>query len=312
MSNPHRQYVFIVGPTASGKSAVALPLAQKLSAPIINTDSIQIYKDINIGSAKPSYAEMKLHPHYLFDFVDLNTTYTAADYVTSVQDLLWKENFDKALFVGGSGFYIQALQKGMFPNVKTPLEVKTELEAWIDREGFQSLWDWLKQVDPTAANKLSPNDHYRVRRAVEIMKTQDLTLTQLREEVATGKYSPLPPHQRLNLGLRADKDQLRERVRVRTQKMLDLGFVGEVEHLIQEGYEHSSALQSVGYKEVQMFLGGEIAKQDLFERIVTSTMQLIKKQMTWFSRDPSIEWFELGCEQELIERAMTWSKGTSS
>ncbi|MCJ8277010.1 MAG: tRNA (adenosine(37)-N6)-dimethylallyltransferase MiaA [Bdellovibrionales bacterium] len=297
-----RKFIYIVGPTGTGKTELSVKVAAENKLPVINADSLQIYKLLNIGTAKPTSEEMGEVPHYLFDQIQPPKTLTAAEYLALVMQTFNEKNLDEVVFVGGSGFYIQALEKGLFPKAETPESLKKEIEEWIATKGHADLYKWVRTKDPEAADKISENDHYRIRRAVEVMKTQNKTVTALKEEMKKTNFSPLPDHKALKVGLTMEKAELRSRIELRTQKMLAFGLVDEVQSLIDHGLSSWAPLKSVGYKETIDFLEGSISSKDeLFERIVTSTMQLIKKQMTWFKRDPDIHWFDVNEAQRAQE-----------
>lgn len=286
-------YLFVVGPTASGKSQFAMEVAEKYQWPIINCDSLQVYKKTDIGTAKPTKEEMREVPHLLFDFVDPPNTLTAADYIEEVRRITLGNQKQNSVFVGGSGFYIQALEKGLYPNAKVPEEAKARVKQWIEDKGYDDLYTWIKERDREFADKISANDHYRIRRAGEIMFSQTKTMTELKAQMKSQNLSVLPDHRKLKIGFRAEKSILKERVQNRTQQMLSDGLVEEVKALLDQGLADWPPLKSVGYKEVQMLLNGEIPIQSLEDQIVTATMQLIKKQMTWFKRDQQIKWFDI-------------------
>ncbi len=294
-------FLYVIGPTASGKSDFALQVAQELQWPIVNCDSLQVYRKVNIGTAKPTLAEMKSVPHYLFDFVEPPETLTAADYLEEVKKNQEHLKHSPRLFVGGSGFYVQALEKGLYPNSNVADSVKEKVSLWLEEEGYEGLYNWIQQKDLQFAQSISLNDHYRVRRAVEVMLSQDKNMTDLKKEMEQGTFSILPEHQSYKIAFKADKVKWRDRVTQRTRKMLSLGFVDEVKSLLDLGLEEWPPLKSVGYKEIGLFLKGEIVQDDLEERIVTSTMQLIKKQMTWFKRDQSIVWFDISEQEKAFE-----------
>lgn len=302
------KYFYILGPSGVGKTELSILLAKQLKLPIVNCDSVQVYKHVNIGTAKPTIDERTLADHFLFDYVSAKATLTASGYVENVVETISENNFKNIIFVGGSGFYIQALEKGMFPNSETSVNIKNEVNLWIEKEGISALYSWLLREDPVFAEKLSPNDHYRISRAVEVMKTQNKKMSELKIEMEKNNYSKLEPHQTLKIGLRMEKSLLRKRIEERTHKMLSKGLIDEVKGLLDQGLEDWSPMSSVGYKETVSFLKGELTRDELYERIVVSTMQLIKKQMTWFKRDKEINWFEVGNEKEALSMALDWSK----
>lgn len=296
-------FVYVVGPTACGKTELSIRLAQALQWPVINCDAVQVYKHVDIGTAKPSVEEMSGVPHYLFDYVAPPQKLTAAQYLQDVVQCLQDHQISNAIFVGGSGFYIQALEKGLFPEVTVSEGLKQEINQWVERESWAKLFDWISERDPEFAAKISPNDHYRIRRAVEVMQSQEHTMTQLKQRMATENHSPLPAHRAIKIGLNDQRSQLRQRVSLRSQKMLQQGLVDEVQSLLEAGQEDWSPLSSVGYKEVVAHLKGELDEGTaLDELITTATMQLIKKQQTWFQRDSEIQWF-LPSEQD---QAFEW------
>lgn len=282
--------VFILGPTATGKSKLALRSALAAQIPIVNGDSVQVYKGLKIGSALPSREDMKLAPHHLYAYVDKGKTATAANYVDDVGDLLKEHKNQKQwILCGGSGFYVQALEKGMFPVSAADEETKEQVQKLIDERGWESVHQQILQKDPTLAKKIHLNDHYRIRRALEIQLLSDKGHGELQGEL---RPSPFKDFRVIKVGLTSPKDLLKERVTRRVGEMLKEGFIEEVEGLIQEGYENWPPLDSAGYHEVKECVLGRLPLEQLEERIVLSHMQLIKKQMTWFKRDESIHWFD--------------------
>ena len=237
-----------------GKTEISLEIAKQYNLPILNCDSIQVYRNLDIGSSKPSVGQRLSHPHYLFDYVEPPARLTVADYVRDVHSCITKEKLHRVLFVGGSGFYIQALEKGLYPIPDTPGEIKEQVAQWAEREGFDSLYLWLEKKDPQWIKKVSRKDHYRLRRAVEIMKSQGQTITQLKEQMKARGENPLFRHCSLKLGLRLDKAELKKRIEIRTREMLEQGLIQEVDFLIESGLSQWSPLQSVGYREVKEFL----------------------------------------------------------
>ena len=306
MANSLSQFVFILGPTAVGKSGLALDVAKSKGWPLLNCDSVQTYKHVDIGTAKPTMSEQKQVPHFLFDYLDTNEKVDAASYLKKALLLIEQEGIEKALFVGGSGFYVQALEKGLYPEVEISAAIRSEVNRWISERGFDDLHAWISENDPEYIENVSQNDHYRIRRAVEVMKSQNIKMSGLKQKMLKAS-SPLPPHRRLKIGLQLERDELRERVRLRTKKMLADGLVEEVESLLEKGLRDWAPLQSVGYKQVLGFLDKEIALADLPEKIVIATMQLAKKQMTWFRRDPDIEWFRGDDRKKAMARIHQWS-----
>jgi tRNA dimethylallyltransferase len=284
-------FVFIVGSSCTGKTRLSLELGEKLNWPIINSDSLQVFQEVNIGTAKPTQEEFARCRHLLFDIVPKGQSYTAANYVRDVVQAVKGENLNNAIFVGGSGFYIQALEKGLYPSVETTDEVKQKVMAFVEDKGFEEAFTYLQTRDPEYAAVISANDHYRIRRSLEILFSQSHTISELKKQMAQQAQSPLPPHRKLKVGLFLPREELRPLVLARSQEMVKGGLIEEVQNLVDAGYSRWAPMLSVGYKETQQFLEQGFSCDELVNRITTSTMQLIKKQSTWFKRDPEIKWY---------------------
>jgi tRNA dimethylallyltransferase len=279
---------FIVGPTACGKSQLALELAQKNKGAIVNADSVQVYKHLNIGSAKPTLNEQALVPHFLYDLVEPSQVFTAGNYRRAAMEII-DTYADKMplYFVGGSGFYIQALEKGMYEVEPPTPEIVALLDDW-EKQG--TLYQELHVRDPKTAGRLPEGDLYRIRRALEITLTTGRPFSDVDSQFKSQTSELLKRFDIKKIGIMIDRAQLRQRVEERTRKMLQAGLLDEVKDLLARGYGDSRALQSVGYKECLAYLAGQQNPEELFQNIVTSTMQLAKKQMTWFRRDIAIQW----------------------
>lgn len=284
-----KKAALIVGPTASGKSRLALECAVAAGLPIVNVDSIQMCKGLKIGAALPSSQDFKLADHHLYSYIEKGQQLTAAIYVGAVQALLQKQNFQKLLFCGGSGFYLQALEKGMYPVSKATGLLNQQIDQRIADEGWEKIHKELIEKSPELQRTIHVNDHYRIRRALEMMMLSQKNPQELEQNLTP---SPIADYQKIKVGLFAEKDVLRARVEKRASIMLDEGFVEEVQSLRLK-YAEWAPLSSVGYKEVGLYLDGQITKDELLPSIVTSHMQLIKKQMTWFKKDTAIKWFHV-------------------
>lgn len=295
--------LFIVGPTGTGKSLLALELALKLSTGIINADSVQVYKDLVIGSAQPSKEDVKLVPHYLYGHLNAGSALTVAEYCKSVE-LVLQNKFSTSLpiFCGGSGFYIQALEKGMF-DVPTLTEAEKQyVGEYIEQRGWEESYKQLCQDDPGLEGRIHSNDHYRIRRALEILLISGKKPSAMG---AAANSSPLKGKNIIKVGLDLDKELLRKRILLRTQKMLAEGWIEEVERLLAGGYRSWSALRSVGYAEVMDYLDGHLDQTEMIEKIVIANMQLIKKQRTWFKRDKEIVWYASDATANAVQHVMS-------
>ncbi|MCB0350826.1 MAG: tRNA (adenosine(37)-N6)-dimethylallyltransferase MiaA [Bdellovibrionales bacterium] len=279
---------FVVGPTASGKSNWALSEAEKSGGAIVNADSVQAYTDLTIGAAKPSEEDRKRISHYLYDIISPHDNFTAGDYRRkALQIIEEKISAQPLFFVGGSGFYIQALEKGMFEIEAIPPHI---LQMVDEIKSQNRLFEELKLRDMKAAIKIGPTDPYRLERALGVVLSEGRALDIIRAEFES-QNKPLGEQYKLKkIGIYVDRDQLRKRVVSRTKTMLASGFIEEVEGLLSKGFADTKALKSVGYKEVVSFLKGELKREELLSLVVTSTMQLAKRQMTWFKRDQEIQW----------------------
>lgn len=282
--------IFVVGPTAVGKSAVALMAAKKTAGVIVNADSLQVYRGMDIGTAKPDALERKQVPHFLFDICEPNEPLSAADYRRRALQVIEDHVAEGPVFVvGGSGFYLQALEKGVYAAPAMSAEMRARLESETSTRGLLALYQDLKNRDPVCAAKISPNDAYRIHRALGLIYETGRTTTAIREDfLAQQKPFPFPLKK---VGLTLDRDELRKRVSTRVRAMLEQGLIDEVKTLIAHGFKTARALQSVGYRQVVEVLDGKLDQSELQDLIVLRTMQLAKRQMTWFRADPMIRWF---------------------
>lgn len=293
--------VFVVGTTASGKSDLALRLAQKFAGAIVNCDSIQLYQNLDIGSAKPSKTEQATVPHYLFDLVPEGQEMTAGQYVKRCEETLKQiENqFPVVFVVGGTGFYFQALEKGMYPTGHADEAMKRQVEEEISTpEGALRLYAELKAKDPKAAQRIFPNDHYRIGRAIELMRIHGKSLTEVQAQFESEQRQF--PYPLLKLGIKLSREQLEPRVKLRVEQMLKAGLIEEVRGLLQRNEASWAPLESVGYRETVEYLLRKSAesaispmtREELQEKIIQNTLRLAKKQRTWFGRDADIHWLE--------------------
>lgn len=290
--SPHKT-IFVLGPTASGKSSLSAQLAKYLQGEVINGDSVQVYEGLEIGAAAPTQEELSQCSHHLYGTVRAGERWTAADYLQAVKTLV---SGDERTWVvcGGSGFYLQALLNGMdnLPSL-SDLE-KQQVLAEIEAMGWALACEKLHSYGDRFLH-IHENDHYRVRRGWEIVHQE--------KKEAHGQSridSPFSEDKVIKIGLQWDKDVLRERVYQRSHQMLESGFIDEVKGLVQRGLEHWSPLSSVGYLQVMQHLRGELSERELPEAITQATMKLVKKQMTWFQKDKGIHWVP-GDDSQLLE-----------
>ncbi len=282
--------VFVLGPTAVGKSNWAVECIEERGGVILNCDSVQAYKGLDIGAAKPSRDVRQKIGHFLFDIVELGEVLTAGDYRRMALPVLERELPRHPVFaVGGSGFYIQALEKGMFEMEKVDPPKEAAIRARLDQIGLKAMFEELSRFDPEMAEELNPNDSYRIQRALIIYHGLGRKLSELKKEFRPKKL----PYPVLKAGLRTSREELKKRVTLRAEEMLRAGLIDEVKALLNRGLGTWPLLQSVGYKQALMCLHGELPRENLLDEIVLRTMQLSKRQMTWFQRDKEIHWFDL-------------------
>jgi tRNA dimethylallyltransferase len=275
--------LFLVGPTATGKTNLAIQIAIQSDAEIINADSVQVYEGLDIGSAKPTPQELKTVPHHLIGYIQKGKDYTSGQFRKDVFNLIEKYPKKNFIIVGGSGFYLKALTTGLYEIPKVPKEIHLE----VKEESNAKLYRELQKVDPESAKIINPNDSYRLQRAMEVYRAFHKPLSFFKNEFIKQDL----PFEHKKIGLKLEREELRSRIRLRVLKMLEDGLVSEVELLLKENLENWKALSSVGYKEVVQMLKGELDPNLLVDEIVKNTMGLAKRQMTWFRKDEEIQWF---------------------
>lgn len=291
---------FILGPTGVGKSKFSLEISKKYKGSILNSDSLQVYRGVPIGTNQPSREDQKKIPHFLFHFVKEGVQFTAGEYQKLALHRIEKEIHKGPVWcVGGSGFYIQALEKGMFKVKKIPDEFIRNLQKELNERGKDAFYIEIKKKDPEYAQSISLNDTYRILRGVATIRFFKTKISNLKKK----KMKTSLPFPFYKLGLFLEKEQLKERLKRRIQEMFKRGFIEEVETLLNQGYVEWSLLRSVGYKECVEFLKGKISKENLENQILIRNMQLVKKQMTWFKRDSFIRWFHALREED---KAWKW------
>ncbi|MBN3951159.1 MAG: tRNA (adenosine(37)-N6)-dimethylallyltransferase MiaA [Nostoc sp.] len=290
--------IVICGATATGKSGLALALAMRLGSVILSADSRQVYREFDIGTAKPTVAEQKLVPHYLIDICDPTDMMTVADYQQQAQALINSPSSPPLLMVGGTGLYIRSIVQGMkIPRVAPQIELRSQLESL----GQSQLYAMLQQVDPVAVQKIHANDSVRTLRALEVYYVTGHPISEQQGE------NP-PNYPILQIGLDCDvgklgdvSDGLRLRIQQRTEEMIADGLVAEVEYLCQKYGADLSLLNTLGYQEIKQYLAGDISLDEAKELTILHTRQFAKRQRTWFRAYPQIEWFDAD-EPDLLEK----------
>lgn len=308
--------IVVCGPTATGKSSLAIALAKRLNSAILSADSRQVYREFNIGTAKPSIHDQKQVPHYLIDICDPRETLTVADYQSQAQQLIARCHANREvrpghhrpdeidvydwsscrsstpLLVGGTGLYIRAITKGLkIPRVPPQPDLRSQLQAL----GQAQCYSMLRQVDPTAAEKIHPNDEVRTLRSLEVFYTTGMPMSDQQGE------NP-PNYPMLHIGLDcASSDKLQQRIAQRTKQMVVDGFIEEVNYLCQTYQPDLPLLNTLGYAEFKQYWQGEISQADALEQTILHTRQFAKRQRTWFRAYPEIEWFDADAP-ELVDQ----------
>lgn len=283
--------IVICGPTASGKTSLSIEVTKKIDGEIISCDSMQIYKEMNIGTAKPTVEEMQGIPHYMLDFVLPSERYSVADFKEAatdrIEDILKREKVP--IIVGGTGLYVDALTKNItYPEIEIDLEYRKQLEELIKENGLESLYEEAKKIDEKAMQTISKNDKKRIMRVLEIYHQTGKTKTQLESE---SRLTP-PPYEYIVFAINMEREKLYERINKRVDIMIDQGLIEEVEALTKKYEEFPTAMQGLGYKEVVSYLKKEITKEEMIEKLKMETRRYAKRQLTWFRKDENIKWID--------------------
>lgn len=299
----------IVGPTAVGKTQLSLEIGQALSGEVISADSMQVYRGMDIGTAKPSIEEQRQVPHHLIDIRDPDQTFNAADFVSlaeeAVADIASRSK--TPIVSGGTGLYIDALVDGfLFPDSKPDPKLRRELRLRASKEP-DSLYEELKKVDPKSAERLHPNDLRRIVRALEVYYRTGKPISVLQQKAAQQEK----PYNPLFIGLTRDRPELYERINKRVDQMLLDGLVDEVTQLIGRYPHQPTALQALGYKEIVWYLQNKMSLEEAVEVLKRDTRRYAKRQLSWFRRNSRIHWFNLSDSEpmEIKDKVIKLWKG---
>ena len=279
--------VVICGPTASGKTSLGIKIANDINGEIISADSMQIYKDMNIGTAKPTKEEQSMAKHYLIDFVAPDKRYSVADFKNDATKTI-KEIFKNGktpIVVGGTGLYINSLVYNIDYNSEgeADLEYRNELE----KKDIAELYEIAKKIDDEALNKISPNDKKRIMRIIEIYHSTGKTKTELeKESIKKNEYDYKI------FVLNWERQKLYERINLRVDMMINDGLINEVQDLLKKYDNFPTAFQGLGYKEVKEYLDGKLTKEEMIEKIKQESRRYAKRQITWFKRYKNAIWLD--------------------
>ncbi len=296
----------VVGPTASGKTALAVELALRTKGEVVSADSMQIYKEMDIGTAKPTLEEQKGVPHHLLDFLDISQSYSVAQYVEQARSCI--QEIDSRghlpILVGGTGLYVSSLLNHVqFVQEQTSPKVREELQKRLEREGVEALLEELRSYDPESAARLHPNNQKRILRAMEIYQTTGITMT---EHIKRSRLEP-SPYRHCVIGLTyKDRNILYQRINQRVDQMVRQGLPEEAKRILSSPYR-STAMGAIGYKELAPWVRGECSLEQAVEQLKKSTRHYAKRQLTWFRREEWVQWIYVDeCEnfEDIVKKSL--------
>ena len=281
--------IIICGPTGIGKTTVAIDLAQHLEGQIVGADSMQVYKYMDIGTAKPTAAEQARVVHHLVDFVEPDESFDAAQYAAKAREKIIELDQQRitSFVVGGTGLYIKALLYGLFDEKVSDPEIRDRLKAEADTHGIQSLYERLGRLDSETANRLHPNDTYRILRALEVIEATGQAISKHHKK--HGFFDQ--PFESLKIGLEMDRTILYERINRRVDAMISDGFLDEVKGLMARGYSADlKPMQSIGYRHMTDYIEGRLNWAECVRTMKRDHRRYAKRQLTWFGADSEITW----------------------
>ena len=295
--------ICLLGPTAVGKTEIAIQLAQRLNAEIISVDSRQIYRQMDIGTAKPTPEEKQAARHHLIDCVDISEPFSVADYQsladTAIADI--QNRGKRVLLVGGAGLYFRVIVDGLFkgPGADPALRKRLEIEA--AQFGVDALHDRLRVCDPESADRIHPNNIVRVIRALEVYELTGTPMSELQQQWHLEKQR----YPFIAFGITMPRALLYRRIEQRVDVMLANGLIAEVESLLAVGYSRDTiALRSFGYKELIAYLDGDCTYLEAISQLKQNTRRFAKRQLTWFRKDTRIEWLDRESTPDIIENIL--------
>ena len=293
--NHTRRVLVLVGPTASGKTAISLLIAPCVNAEIISADSRQVYKQMSIGTAKPTMAQRKIVPHYFVDELLPDCDFNAGEFGIRgreiIDDIFSRGNVP--FVVGGSGLYIRGLIDGFFEGPGGDDKIRKQLTRRLREEGAEKLLEELKRVDSVSASKMLHTNSKRIVRALEVYQQTGIPISELHKNTIEITFSPV------FVGLQWERNRLYQRINNRVDRMIADGLLQEVEWLRNNGYSSKlNALLTTGYAEVFSYLEGKLQYEQMIERIKRNTRRYAKRQLTWFRYDTRIKWFDINTEED--------------
>ena len=289
--NDQMKVVIVGGPTGSGKSELAVQIAEHFDGEVVNADSMQCYRGLDIGTAKPSPDLLQRVPHHLLGIVDPEADFTAANYQMEARRVVAEINARGKLpvLVGGTGLYIKAFLSGLADSPGADMSVREVCNRIADHEGNNSLLETLRKVDPVSAARIHPNNRVRIIRALEVFKQTGRSISEFQEEHGF----MLKWCNSLKIGINVERTELYERINARVDRMVADGLVEEVESLLSIGFSPAlKSLSSIGYREICDFFAGNKTFPEAIGLIKQNSRRYAKRQLTWFKNDPEMVWFE--------------------
>ena len=287
-----QKLIVVAGPTASGKTRLAIDIAKSVNGEIVNADSMQIYKYMNIGSAKPTLEEQSEAKHHLIDFLDPDEEFSVADYTDLAHKVIAEiaSRGKVPIMCGGTGLYINSVVNDItFGEIETDYKLREELNELAKQHGSQYLLDILKEFDPVSAQRLHPGNLRRIVRAIEFYRTTGIPISE-HQEMTKQKESRYEP---LMLCVKWDREVLYDRINKRVDIMLNDGLLDEVKRLMEMGYtKELNSMKGIGYKEIIDYFEGNMSLEDTVNLIKQSSRRYAKRQLTWFKRDKRIHWLD--------------------
>ena len=302
--------VIICAPTAAGKTELAIKLATKFGGEIISADSLQVYRYMDIGTAKPSQEQRKIVKHHMIDIVDPDEEFNAAIYTRQARLVIDNLNHQKkpVFIVGGTGLYIRALLRGIIDTPAVDDKIRNHYRELRDLHGKEYLFKLLQQRDAKASLKINPNDSVRTIRALEVLEQSGESIVEMQKRHSFADC----PYVSYKIGLQFGRKELKDRIAGRTEKMVAAGLIDEVKSLLDRGYsEKLKPLQSLGYKHVIEFLGGKYDWERALHLIIQDTWHYAKRQMTWFAADKEINWCDPDNLDDIINNVEIFLKENS-
>ena len=309
---PEPLLAIVLGPTASGKTALSRALAERFDGEIVNFDSVAMYREFDIGTAKPTAAERGRTPHHLLDSIAPTSHVTAGEYSRQARQVLTeiKGRGHLPILVGGTGLYLRALLEGLFPGPERSEELRARLRERAESRGSSYLHRILGRLDRVAAEKIHPNDRAKLIRAIEVCLASRQTMTGLWQQHGR---DPLRGFRILRLGLDPDRQSLYDRINRRAQQMFEAGLIEETQRLVETYGDAAGPLSSLGYKQAVQLLRGELTREQALQAVQQAHRNYAKRQMTWFRREPQVHWLRgFGDDAQIQKTAAEWVSGLRS